>query len=168
MKNRHFINKGFSLVETLIYIGLLAMIIASLVGMLVNMSRAYKQIKISRQVQTSAVSALDRIVRDIRNAESVDLTQSSLNTNPGILALNTTDAGNSPQVLKFFISSGVLRMSQGGSDLGPITMSNTIVSNLVFRLMNTGISEAVKIEMTLISGGKSGNFYATATLRDSY
>ncbi|MDO8590465.1 MAG: prepilin-type N-terminal cleavage/methylation domain-containing protein [bacterium] len=161
-------SRGFSLVEMIIYVGLLALILVSLVNMLLGMSRAYGYLKFSQHIQTSAVIALDRMVRDIRNAESVSVPESVLDTSPGILTLNTTTATSSLQTLQFFVSNGALRVKQDGGDLGPLTLPDVTVDNLVFRQMNTGISEAVKIDLTLSSGTHTANFYATALLRDSY
>lgn len=162
------VTRGFSLVEAVIYVGLLTLVMVSVVGMLVGMTRSYRYLKLSREMQSSAVSSLDRMVRDIRNANSVNVAQSTLNTSPGVLVLNTTTSTSSVQTLKFYVSSGVLRIMQDGGDIGPLTLSNSTVTNLVFRQISTGESQAVKIEMTLLTGTRSANFYATAVLRDSY
>lgn len=165
-------SSGFSLVEAIIYAGLLSLILVSTVSMLLGMSRAYLYLNFSRHIQTSAITAVDRIVRDIRNAQTVNVAQSTLGTSPGVLTLDTTTATSSPQTIQFFVSNGVLRVKQDGGDLGPLTVSDVTVQNLVFRQMNTGISEAIKIELTLTAGtgptARSVNFYATAILRDSY
>ena len=160
--------RGFSLVEMIIYVGLLALILVSTVSMLLGMSKAYRYVKFSRQIQSSALSALDRMVRDIRNSESVNTGESVLGANPGVLTLNTTTATSSPEILQFFVSNGTLRVKRDGGDLGSLTLSDVTVSNLVFQQMNTGVSQSVKMEMTLTSGTYTANFYATAVLRDSY
>ncbi|MEK7574891.1 MAG: hypothetical protein AAB511_01540 [Patescibacteria group bacterium] len=152
----------------IIYLGLLALILVALVNMLLGMSKAYSYLKLSRHLQTSAITVLDRMVRDIRNAESVNVAQSTLGTNPGVLTLNTTTLAGGSQIFQFHVSGGVLRVKQDNVDLGPLTLSDITVSNLVFRLMDSGISESVKIEMTLTTANRTANFYATALLRDSY
>ncbi|KKU25887.1 MAG: hypothetical protein UX39_C0016G0008 [Candidatus Magasanikbacteria bacterium GW2011_GWA2_46_17] len=170
-KNQKF-TTGFSLVEMIIYVGLLAIILVAMMNMLFGMSRAYGYLKFSRHIQSSAVTALDRMVRDIRNAQSVNTAESTLGTSPGVLTINTTTATSSSQKLQFYILNGTLRVKRDGGDLGPLTLSDVSVSNLVFRQINTGISQAVKIEMTLSAGtgptARSVNFYNTAVLRDSY
>lgn len=163
---------GFSLIEMIVYISLLTVIMVSVVNMLLVMSRANSFYKVSRHIQSSAVFALDRIVRDIRNAQSVDLIGSTLGASPGVLILNTTQATGTPEIIQFYVSAGALRVKQDGGDIGPLTLSDVSVQNLVFRHINTGISQAVKVELTLSSGAgsfaRSANFYATAVLRDSY
>lgn len=160
--------KGFSLIEMLVYLALLALILVALVNMILSMNKAYGYLKYSRHLQTSGVDALDRMVRDIRNAQSVNTGESTLDASPGVLTLNTTTSTSSAQTLKFYISGGALHINQDGGDLGLLTLPDTTVTNLIFRKMSTGISEAVKIEMTITAGTHTGNFYSTAILRDSY
>ncbi len=164
--------KGFSLVETIIYIGLLVLVLVAIMNMTLSMARAYGYFKLSRHVQTSAINALDRMVRDIRNAQSVNVGQSTLGTSPGVLTLITTSATGTAQTLQFYVATSTLRVKQDGGDVGPLTLSDVSVSSLIFRQISTGISQAVKIELTLSTGSgsttRTANFYDTAILRDSY
>ncbi|MDO8482863.1 MAG: hypothetical protein Q7S86_03535 [bacterium] len=164
--------QGFSLVETIIYTGLLALILFAVTNMMLLMSHSYNYLKLSRHIHVSAVTALDRMVRDIRNAQSVDTGQSTLGTSPGVLTLNTSTVSGTPQTVQFYVSGGGIRVKQDGVDVGPVTLPDVALTNLVFRQISTGISSAVKIELTLQAGvgpsARSANFYATAILRDSY
>ncbi|KKU67935.1 MAG: hypothetical protein UX89_C0010G0014 [Parcubacteria group bacterium GW2011_GWA2_47_16] len=164
--------RGFSLVETIIYTGLLVLILVAVINMMLLMSHSYNYLKLSRHIQVSAVTALDRMVRDIRNAQSVDVGQSTLGTSPGILTLNTSTVSGTPQTVQFYVSGGGIRVKQDGVDIGPVTLPDVTLTNLVFRQITTGISQAVKIELTLSTGvgpaARSANFYGTAILRDSY
>lgn len=160
--------KGFSLIETVIYVSLLAIILVVLINTIFTMNRLYRYLNLSRHIQTSAITALDRMVRDIRDAESVNVGASTLGTSPGVLTLNTTTSSNNPQTFQFFVSNGVLIVKQDEVDIGPLTLSDVVVDNLIFRHIVTGVSKAVKIEMTLKAGTSTANFYATAVLRDSY
>lgn len=164
--------RGFSLVETIIYIGLLILIIVAVVNMLIGMSKAYGFMRLSTHIQTSSIDSLDRVVREIRNAKSVDVANSTLGTSPGVLTLNSTDDAGNAMTYQFYISGGVLRMKQNGIDQGPLTLPDVTVGNLVFRKMTTGVSQAVKIDMTLTAGSgsmtRTAKFYGTAILRDSY
>lgn len=164
--------RGFSLVEAVIYTGLTILVLVAVVNMLLLLSRAYGQLKSSRHMQTSAVSALDRVVRDIRNSQSVDMGQSTLGVSPGVLTLNSTDTAGTAQTFQFYVLNGVLRVKKDSVDLGPLTLPDVTVSNLIFRRISTGISQAVKIDMTFTTGtgqsARSANFYGTAILRDSY
>ncbi|MSU55098.1 MAG: hypothetical protein EXS46_00985 [Candidatus Taylorbacteria bacterium] len=164
--------RGFSLAEMVIYVGLLAFVMVAMVSMLLGMSRAYDHLKVSRHIQSSAITALDRMVRDIRNAQSVNVLGSTLGTSPGVLTINTTTATGTPQTFQFLVSNGTLRIKMDGADLGPLTLSDVTVGSLIFQQMSTGISQAIKIDLTLSAGSgaaaRTAKFYATAILRDSY
>lgn len=165
-------SRGFSLVEAIVYIGLLVLVLAAIISMLLIMGRSYNYLKSSRHIQTSAVTVLDRIIRDVRNAQSISVGQSTLGTTPGILTLNTTTVSGAPQTIQFYVSGGVVRVKQDGVDVGPLTLPDVNLGSLIFRQITTGISSAVKIELTLETGAgpsaRSANFYGTAILRDSY
>ena len=164
--------QGFSLIEAIIYVGLAILVMVAVVNMLLLLSRAYGQLKSSRHMQTSAITALDRVIRDIRNAQSIDVGQSTLGASPGVLTLNSTNLSGTAEVFQFYILNGALRVKKDTVDLGPLTLPDVTVSNLIFRQISTGISQAVKIEITLGTGAgqsaRSANFYGTAILRDSY
>lgn len=163
---------GFSLVESLIYIGLLVLIIVAIISMLLIMGRSYNYLKSSRHIQTSAVTVVDRIIREVRNAQSINIGQSTLGASPGILTLNTTTVSGTPQTVQFYVSGGVVRVKQDGVDVGPLTLPDVNLNSLIFRQITTGISQAIKIELALETGvgssTRSANFYGTAILRDSY
>ncbi|MCR4311065.1 MAG: hypothetical protein NUV54_00630 [Candidatus Taylorbacteria bacterium] len=164
--------KGFSLVETVIYLGLLVLIMISIVSMIIGMSRAYSFLKQSVRIQSSAVTSLDKMIREMRNAKSVDLANSTLDTSPGVLTLNTTTDAGADQTIQFYAQNGVLRIKKDEVDQGPLSLTGVTFSSLLFRHITTGISEAVKIELVLSAGQgsseRSAPFYGTAILRDSY
>lgn len=177
MKNSNFYKKsftkrGFSLVEMLIYIFILTIILAVVTNSIYSLSKSYRSIRSADTLESSAMSSLDRIVREIHDATSVDSTLSTLGTSPGVLMLNTTDDLGATTTVKFSVSSQAIRVAEAGVDVGPLTDSSTRVTSLIFRLITTSQSKAVKVEMTIESGTstsyKTKNFYSTAVLRGSY
>ncbi len=164
--------KGFQLVEMIIYIALLVVITMAVVNTTTLILRSYQSVTASRNIQIGGMTALDRMTREIRNATSVDSAQSTLTTSPGQLTINSTDDAGTAETLQFFVSNSLLRVKENGVDSGPLLPSSVTVTNLIFRLIDSGQSNAVKIEMTLQSGSgsalKSSNFYATVVLRGSY
>jgi|SRR3989338_516846 len=163
--------RGFSLVEAIIYIGLLVLILVAVINMMLLMSRSYNFLKASRHMQISAITALDRMVREIRNAQSIDIGQSAFGTDVGVLTLNTTTVAGVSQTIQFYLD-GAVRLKLDGVDIGPMTLPDVTVMGLTFRQITTGISQAVKIELSLLTGvlpsTRLSNFYGTAILRDSY
>lgn len=160
------------MVELLIYIFLLALLLTVMINSTVLLSASYRNIKSVKEIESSAISTLDRMVKEIRAAESVDTTQTAYNISPGALKINTTDSGGNPTTMKFYLVNQRLMMDQGGVQLGPLTTQSVRVTNLVFRSIATSTIQAIKIEMTIESGASTyyvtKNFYGTATLRGSY
>lgn len=164
--------RGFTIIETLVYLSILALMLVAVVAVLLNMSRVYNTLTSNRTLNASAVASMERIVREIRQANSIDVANSIFNVNPGKLVLNTTDENGAVTTVEFSVSNGLLAIKQGGNTLGPLNLSSTTVDSLVFRQISTAVSDAVKVELVLTSSylasSKTERFYSTAILRGSY
>lgn len=163
---------GFSLVETLLYVALLALSLLVVMQTLVAFTRSFAVFRAVAQIEQSATLSLERMVREIRDAHDISDTGSIFGTHPGQLFLNTTTAAGAARTVLFSLNGGALVLTEDGMVTGSLTGSTTRVANLVFRKITTERSKGVKIEVTLMAGSgpaaRSENFYATAVLRDSY
>jgi len=164
--------KGMSIIEALFYMAILVLLVSVTVATLVSLSSTYRNLRSFEAVNESAQSALERIVRELRGATSVDTMLSTLGSSPGDLYLDSLDEDGATTTLEFFVSAQTIRVKEAGADVGPLTAADVRVTNLIFRRMATTSSVAVKVEMTLESGTSthyiSKNFYSTAVLRGSY
>ncbi len=161
-------NKGYSLVELLIYVGILSMVTSVVVMMLFSFSKSYRSVSAMRLAENSAIYSMERMVRDTMSASSVDIANSVLGTSPGVLTLIETN-GVVSTTTKFYVDSGVLKIDVNGVYLGPLTSSRSSVTNLVFRSMSNDISNAVKIDLSVrgVSGDavKDKTYHTTVVLR---
>jgi prepilin-type N-terminal cleavage/methylation domain-containing protein len=168
--HQNFSRKGFSLVEMIIYIALIAIIFVFVINLVLSFASSYKDIAALRIVDRSAMNSLERMTRDIRNATSIDMVLSGFNVNPGTLALIETTAGVSTTT-RFYIQSGTLKVDVNGVFSGPLTGNRATVTNLVFHLLTSTSSQAVKIDMTVqgTSGtvSKTKSYYSTIILKGS-
>lgn len=160
------------MIETVVYIALLAVLLLTVVTSILAMGSAVASIKSSRSVTINAVSSLERLSRGIREAKSID-PSSVFGSNPGRLVLvNENPNTLITSTLTFFISNYRLYAQKSGESAVAITGNDIIVSNLVFREISLNNSAAVKIEMTLRSSSNknvhSRNYYDTVVLRNSY
>ncbi len=151
-----FKKSGFSLIETIIYVAILGVISVVMINMLLSFTQTYKTVVALRAAEHSAISSMERITREVRAAGSVDTGVSTLGTSPGVLTLTSIAT-----TTKFYVSSGVLRMDINGTYFGPLTLSNTTINSLIFRLLDNGFSQAVKIDLTIT--GTVGNVSKTKT-----
>lgn len=163
--------KGYTLVEAIIYVAILTVLSVTFISLLFTMTRTYTEFRLARDIVSSASLGLERMVREIRQARSVDLS-SILGVHPGRLLLNTIDGAGAPTTIDFYLSSGTLMVKQGTGAAASTTAARVNVDNLIFRQINTVKSAAIKVELTLSSArgqlSRTEKFYATAVLRGSY
>ncbi|HZS43286.1 MAG TPA: prepilin-type N-terminal cleavage/methylation domain-containing protein [Candidatus Paceibacterota bacterium] len=166
------IHNGFSLVEMLIYIFLLSLLLIVVINSMVIIVSSYRNIKSTEAIESSGLSAMDRMETEIRNAQSVDAINSvfSGSGTSSILTINTSTT--TPAKIKFYASSTILAVDEDGIYNGPLISSGVRLKTLIFRSISTSTSAAIKIELEIESGTgpsyKSAKFYDTAILRGSY
>lgn len=161
--------QGFSLLEILIYIAILSLMLVVIMNIIVSMVSSGRVLKALKNVENSASISLERIIRETRQADSVNIASSVLNIDPGRLVLEGTDALGNPRVVEFYLSSGMLILSENGVELGALTQAEARVSSLVFRRFSGVNSDGIRTEISIESGTsthyRSNNFYTSATLR---
>ena len=139
---------GYTLLETVVYIAILALIAVMALGSIFSIYRALSQTLVERKLTLNGDIALETMIREIRAASSVD-PSSVLGTNPGTLKIGS----------KTFSPSN-------------FTTSDVGVTNLIFYASSTANSAIVKIELSLQAGGgvfqKTKNFYGSAVMRGAY
>jgi len=160
-------NRGYTLIEMVVYIAVLAMFSIIIVFSLINVTKSFLEIRVERNVNNAALVSMDRIVREIRLSNSVDILNSTFGVNPGRLTLNTGIT-----TVEFFVENDVLKMKEGGVLSGALIPSNIQIENLVFELITNGPVQAVKIDMSIsdtrVSTTSTKNFNNTGLIRGSY
>jgi type II secretory pathway pseudopilin PulG len=157
--------RGYTLIEALIYIALLIGIAVILVQTLIFLSSEFRDAKKLRIIHVSAENALERIVRELRFADDISIVSSVFDTHPGTLVLSSIDpATETPQTITISSSGTQITLQKGSGSVDALTPATVDVENIVYRLITTPLSKAVKVELRI--DGK--NFYTTALLRRSY
>lgn len=167
--------KGFTLIEAVIYVAILAVVSVFAVNSVLLMIKTFGNYRVLRNLNTSGATAIERITREIRLADDVD-GSSTFGTGLDHLILSTIDPfTENPTIIEFYASSSELMVKKGGGEEISLTPGNTELINLTFRELATTtntISKAIKIEMELKSTRgnyqKTAKFYNTAVLRRSY
>ena len=164
-------NRGYTLLEAIIYIVILAVMSVIFISLLFTMTESFNEFRLTRALVSSASAGLERLVRETQHAATIDLA-SNLGVHPGRLLLNTTNATGLPTTLDFYLLAGALMVKEGTATAVPITATGVTVDGLIFRQIVTAESTAVKMELTLSAHRgaltRAEKFYATAVLRDSY
>jgi type II secretory pathway pseudopilin PulG len=165
--------KGETLAEILIYVGLVSLLFLVILESSFAIARTSKRSRSYLDINSAAVSAFSRFSRDIRRATSIDTVQSTLGASSGKLVLNLRNTDGSNSTLTFYLSNDAkVKVAENGVDSGDITQDNMAVSNLTFRKFSVASTTAVRVEMTLAPDASTTvpalNFYGTYVLRGSY
>ncbi|MBI5045545.1 MAG: prepilin-type N-terminal cleavage/methylation domain-containing protein [Candidatus Niyogibacteria bacterium] len=166
-------NCGFTLIETVIYVSMLAVVLVFTINMLLVIFSTVGDFKATRRLNSSAEAAMERMIRETRSAYSVDDAASVFEAHPGRLYLHkkNPDTG-AEETMEFYLSGAALAYKANGGAEQLLSLPEIEVTNLVFRkLTGSTVSQAVKIEMQMRSSAeqyKSGNFYSTIILRGGY
>lgn len=163
---------GYSIVEILVYLAIFTTMSIMVINYFIVVLGSLHTTRANRDLLESGATSMERIAREVRQADSVDIVNSTLSSSPGALQLNSTDSSGNPMIIKFSVTNGALNLYEDGSLIGNLLSENISVTTLVFRRIVTANGEAVKIELTLQStdsdDSQSENFYNTIILRGGY
>lgn len=171
MKNSKFI-KGMSILETLIYTAILTAVIFMIFKSVTSTIVIHRSVKLSQTLESSGIVSMERILREIRNANSIDIAGSSFGVSPGSLKLRGTDEDGIDYTVTFDVSLGVIRITKDTGTPDSLTSSAISINSLVFRRVSNSNSEAVRVEASFVGGSASTtkdlDLYGFAVLRGSY
>ncbi|MFH1632228.1 MAG: type II secretion system protein [bacterium] len=124
--------KGFTLVETLVYIGLIAIIIASVAVFLTKLGQVRIKTLVISEVEMNARLVFDRLVEAARHAEAINIGASTFDSDPGVISFDMVDAGEDPTIFSLTADNGNFQVNIAGAGNTPITTDSVSISNLVF------------------------------------
>ena len=164
-------NKGFSLVETLLYVTIVSMVLFSIVFLLSFLTSTRVKNVTIYDVNSQGTYVMQLIVNTVRNADSIDFPPTSATSST--LSLTVSDGMLSPTV--FDLASGTLRIKEGASNPISLTNSHVTVSSLTFQTIAPAgsVDKIVKVSF-IVSYNNPNNrsemefvqtFNGSATLR---
>ena len=168
--SKNNLQKGLTLVETLIYVAIFTMFVLTLSSFSsqINSARLRSQIILEINYQGSRI--IQDINSTIRNATSIN---SPVITNSGTsLSVETVDPNHNPTV--FSVATGTLYVQQGTNDLIALTNNRVEVSDLIFSNMSrVGTPGTIRIRFTLKNSDAHAkpeeqytkDFYGSASIR---
>lgn len=163
---------GVTLFETIVYIAIFAVLFILVINVLITMSGSFTEVERFRQVTTGGALPLERMSREIRDANSINVAESAFETSPGALTVNTKDAQGNSHTVHFFVTNQTLFIETDSDGGTPLVGDGVVVTNLIFRDISGDKSQAVKIELEVQNKNGSRKisipFYNTIVLRGSY
>jgi Tfp pilus assembly protein PilW len=140
--------KGFSLVETIVYIAIFSIFITGTVSFMSGVSASRLNNQMVLEINDQGSKVMKTITQSLRNASQVNsptIGNTALN-----LSLTTSLATTSPTV--FSEIAGVLYMTEGSGSAIALTNNKVVVSGLLFsNLSRPSTTNIIKISFTLTS-----------------
>lgn len=171
MKNMLFKNnKGFTLVELLLYISIVGAMILSVSAFLPLFMESRVKNQTISEVEQQGTQVLQLITQTIRNAETV--TSPSQGVSASSLTLDVVDVAKDPTI--FDLSGSTIRIKEGVGSPISLTSSRVTGSSITFHnLSRTSTPGTIRIQFTISHVNPEGRneydfsktFYGTATLR---
>ena len=164
MRNSN-LQKGYSLMELLIYVALFSILSVVIVNSLVTVMKTYNAAQAYRRLQSNGELVMERMTREIRSANSI--TAATYDSNSGSISISNSDSSGAVHSITMNIANGAVVVTDNGVS-GSLTTAEVIVTKLILRHITSSAGEGVKIELGLsTSNGYSASapFYSTVMLR---
>lgn len=168
--------KGFSLIEIVVYVGLLGMALVFMVNSFMQVTAVYARARAEREVLANARAVLAAIADATAAADSVYIPTSRFNSDTGQLSLTTiatTISGETQSYLDFWVDGGRVFQRVEGQGSIALTASTVRISQFRVERIVQGIArESVKMTVRVDAAGTkfpaSATLNATTALRGNY
>lgn len=159
--------KGFTLVEMLVYIAIFMIVSTASVTFLLSLSEFVDQYKVETALYRSGTNVMEQIILSIRQADQVD----TINTIEDLPASGKLTVENAATTTTFEINGMDLELTIDGVNLGDMTYDSVTVDGFtVYHYpLSTGDFVRVRLELTATIGSvtKSITLYGGASVRGS-
>lgn len=158
---------GFTLIETLVYVFIFVLLTTGALSLIFSLEELFSEYRLKEELLNSGTMTMERILLEVREADSVSLAGSALATSTGVLTLN-----KGGDIIKFSRSSGDLVMLENGATTTSFVNGNvTLMSDTYYHYV-TGEVELVSVVLHLratIAGEiEDWEIRGSAILRGSY
>ncbi len=163
--------KGFSLLELLIYIAGMLALGAVMIVLIVQFYGLYREIISIPRADRTALQVIDRLTKDLRAGDDIDPFESNFLTPNGVIEFASLDNGDTT-TKRYYVENGMVKYQENAEAAQAITPKDLYVSNFNLALVATDVSKAVRITIEIqfqANGGTTTKAYSGfAILRESY
>lgn len=131
--------EGFSLVEIIIYTGLLAMIVSFVIYFTLSIFSAYNKTIAQSEVMSNIQFAMDTITEETRFAKNIYTPTSAFNQDNGQISVETQQnppSGETTGFIDFYLDNGRIYVKKEGQMETPITSNQAKINKLKFIYLN--------------------------------
>lgn len=176
--------KGFTLVETIIYVALFTVLSLAVVSSLVLTTDAARAARINYSLQNEGYGAMEAVARLVRQASALDQGASVFDSDDGKIIITVPDSVGNTTLYEIAVTDSYYTVNSPNNGVRAVqvrdfsqslpqayTSSRIEVEILRFRRVQTGAGIAVSIQLTLrdtrSKTQKSATFYNTVILKNS-
>ena len=162
--------KAYTLIELLLYVGLLAIIMSIVSYFLFASISAKVKNRTIAEVEQQGEMAMQMISQTIRNSSAINSPISGANA--GTLSLNIPDLTKTPTI--FSLSAGKIQIQEGTGIATDLTSSRIVITNLIFQnISRPSTPGVIRVGFTASYNDPNGrneyqfskNFYCSASRR---
>src|SRR3989338_4843349 len=140
--------RGFTLIEFLIYFGILAILMVIIGGILFQVLSNRTKLETLGEINQSARTIIEQLTTRVHNAQGITAPAAGLAASN--LSLVYTDAAKNPTTID--LSSGIVQVKEGSASTVPLNSNEVTVSNLSFtNISYPNTQGAIRIMFTLQS-----------------
>jgi Tfp pilus assembly protein PilE len=156
---------GYTLVETIFYIALFAVLSIAIVDALIAMTRSFRETAVQTDLVKSAL-IMERITREIKQSYGINSISAS------DLKLNIKDDLGVNKTVRFVLNGQDVAFYDNDTLIGNLNATNIDVTGLAFTEITTTEGKAVRIVLSVTStrdtASRIETFYGTLALRGDY
>ena len=149
-------NKGFTVLETLIYAAGVALLIGVIVSALVYSYRWYDSAVAPSRADQIGASMSERINSALRSAISYEPTQSFLNRDVGSISVNTKTSSTTTMNKRFILNGGRLMYTDSAGTSQFISPQNVSITKFYVTIATTTVSTGVRFTIDIMSKTRNG------------
>ena len=132
-------SRGFSVIETLIYVAILGAVVSTAIYFLANTFKTYSKIYAQKEVAVNIQYALDMLTEEIRFSKNIYSPTSAFDQDNGQISVETSQnppTGETTAFIDFYLDNGRIYMKKEGQDTLPLTSNQVKINKLKFTLLN--------------------------------
>jgi len=163
-------NKAFTLIEFLIYIGIVGLVLIAAGAIALNILFDKAKLTAIEEVSQNTRFTMEKIANTVRNAQAIN--SPAISASAPALSLQMADSGKNPTVFDLF--GGAVRIKEGAGSAVNLTSSKITVTNLQFsNISYASTPGTIRIQITVKSINPGNRqeynfekiFYTTANIR---
>jgi len=161
--------RGLSIIEIIIYLAIFTAVSIIVINSFMIVLSTFSTIRTNHDLINAGSNSMERISREIRQAKSIDIVNSTLDSDSSVLRLINTDGIG---YVVFDKDGDDLRISKDGVTIGNLLVDNVKLNKLIFNRISTNNTEGLRIEIEVqdinSKTERIEKFYNTIILRGGY